>query len=57
MAGRLQLYEIDEEAGDDVEKRRYLRDTRSRDVIRRLDEWREQQKPLPSSPTASCSAT
>lgn len=47
-----ELYEVDDEAGDDVDKRRYLRDTRSRDVIRRLDEWREKQKPLPSSPTA-----
>jgi len=47
-----ELYDVDDEAGDDIEKRRLLRDKRSRDVIRRLDEWREQQKPLPSSPTA-----
>jgi transposase len=47
-----ELYEIDDEAGDDVEKRRFLRDTRSRDVLQRLKEWRSKQKPLPSSPTA-----
>ena len=39
-----ELYEIDDDAGDDVEKRRFLRDTRSRDVLRRLDEWRVKQK-------------
>jgi transposase len=47
-----ELYDADDEAGDDIVKRRFLRDTRSRDVIRRLFEWRADQRPLPSSPTA-----
>jgi transposase len=48
-----ELYDVEDEAGADEEKRRLLRDTRSRDVLRRLFEWRADQKPLPSSPTAA----
>jgi transposase len=47
-----ELYEIDSDAGDDVEKRRVARDTKSRDVLRRIQEWRVDQRVLPSSPTA-----
>lgn len=47
-----ELYDVEDEAGADIEKRRFLRDTRSRDVVRRLFEWRVEQRPLPSSPTA-----
>jgi transposase len=47
-----ELYDADDEARDDIEKRRFLRDTRSREVLRRLHEWRIDQRPLPSSPTA-----
>jgi hypothetical protein len=47
-----ELYDVEDEAGADVEKRRFLRDSRSRDVLRRLQEWRLKQRPLPSSPTA-----
>ena len=47
-----ELYDVEDEAGADVEKRRFLRHTRSRDVLRRLFDWRADQRPLPSSPTA-----
>lgn len=47
-----ELYDVEDEAADDIERRRFLRHTRSRDVLRRLHEWRLEQRPLPSSPTA-----
>ena len=47
-----ELYDVEDEAGDDMQKRRLLRNIRSRDVLRRLFEWRKDQRPLPSSPTA-----
>lgn len=52
MAFVQELYAIDERAGDDVETRRKLRVSDSRDVLRRLQEWRLEQRLLPSSPMA-----
>jgi transposase len=46
------LYDVDDEAGDDIEKRRTLRDTKSRALVGELYEWRLAQHPLPSSPLA-----
>ena len=47
-----QLYDIDDEAGDDEEKRLELRKTKSRKVVDDLYEWRLEQRPLSASPTA-----
>jgi transposase len=47
-----ELYDVEEQAGDDIERRRARRDTTSRDVIQRLRAWRLEQRVLPSSPTA-----
>ena len=47
-----QLYNIDDEAGDDEEKRLELRRTKSRKVVDELYEWRLEQRPLSASPTA-----
>ena len=44
------LYDVEQEAGDDVEKRRLLRDTRSRTIVDEIYAWRNEQRVLPSSP-------
>ena len=46
------LYDVDDDAGDDVERRRTLRDTRSRELVAEFFDWRLLQHPLPSSPLA-----
>jgi transposase len=47
-----QLYELDAEAGDDDQRRREIRDTKSRKVFDDIYAWRLEQRPLSSSPTA-----
>ena len=46
------LYDVEEEAGGDLQKLRGLRDTKSRDILKRLKEWLIEQHVLPSSPFA-----
>lgn len=46
------LYDVDRDAGDDVDKRQTLRSERSRPIVKELYEWRLGQRALPSSPTA-----
>ena len=45
-----QLYDVEDEAGGDIEKLRALRATRSREVLTQLWKWRDEQRVLPSSP-------
>jgi transposase len=46
------LYDVDEEAGDDDDKRGARRRSQSREIVRELYAWRLEQRVLPSSPTA-----